>query len=345
MDYLLKTRDQHKFDSVNSKLIWGIHPENPKYSIVIPTYRRPELLRESLQSAIGQQRVSEYEIIVVDNNADESVSNSKTLEVIKEFDSPKVVYYKNEENIGIYGNTLRAAQLAKGEYVALLNDDDLLHPHYLDVMNAFLEKYHYKGIIGSMPWEFYESGYTFSDIPEKVPCFEVSKIEFFFGCCVTSPGMMYPKKILYDIYNSYEELLMGDQIIQYRALRKYGLAFVSFPLAAYRVQENATLNEDVLCDMIYHMCNLRKQTAKENIWLRLFVSLFYKEYCNWYIDSTLYFWEKRRLRKRVAQSLDIHGTSRWSLKQIFVRNLIDEIHTMYSRKHIRTSDYIEFSYN
>lgn len=40
----------------------------PKITIAIPTYKRPELLKEALDSAINQIGYTEYEIIVVDND-------------------------------------------------------------------------------------------------------------------------------------------------------------------------------------------------------------------------------------------------------------------------------------
>lgn len=341
MDYLHDGGDIHKYDNVMSRKIWGNHPKAPKYSIMIPTYKRPELLGKSLASAVNQKDFENYEIIVVDNDADVKSDENMTLRVIEGFSSEKIVYYKNDCNIGIYGNTLRAAQLSKGKYVVLLNDDDLLHPQYLKIIDAFIEKYDYKGIVGTRPCEFRDDNFVFPQIKDRVYSFNVSKREFFFGCTVTSPGMMYPKAILNDIYNAYEELLMGDQIIQYKSLEKYGLTFINFPLAAYRIAENATLKDDVLCDMIYHMCSFRRQTAKRDLMLRFFMKIFGNEYCYWYIDSTLYFWKKRRLRRRVLEKMNLIGMQKWSLKMILLSEIIGAVHDGYSKMHKKDCDYVE----
>ena len=341
MNYLCGGGDIHKYDKVKSRKLWGEHPLSPKYSIMIPTYRRPGLLAKSLASAINQHDFDNYEIIVVDNDSDIKSGINKTLQVVKGFLSEKIIYYKNECNIGIYGNTLRAAQLSKVKYVVLLNDDDLLHPMYLKVVDAFVEKYDYKGIVGARPCEFREDDFVFPQIEDKIFGFRVSKKEFFFGCTVTSPGMMYPKAILNDIYNSHEELLMGDQIIQYKALEKYGLTFIDFPLAAYRIAENATLKDDVLCDMIFHMCGFRRQTANHDLMLKLFMKIFGDEYCYWYLNSTLYFWKKRSLQRRIAERLELTGMQRWSLKMLVLNEIIDKVHDRYSKMRKRNSDYVE----
>jgi len=343
MDYLRDGGDIHKYDNVMSRKIWGNHPKEPKYSIMIPTFQRSGFLEKSLASAINQEDFENYEIVVVDNNADVKNDENMTLRVIEKFSSKKVVYYKNDCNIGIYGNTLRAAQLSRGKYVVLLNDDDLLHPQYLKVVDAFMKKYNYKGIVGTRPYEFRDDNFVFPEIQDRVYGFKVLKREFFFGCSVTSPGMMYPRAILNDIYNAYEELLMGDQIIQYKALEKYGLTFIKFPLAAYRIAENATQKDDVLCDMIYHMCDFRRQTAKRDPVLRLFMKIFEKEYCYWYMDSTLYFWKKRRLRKKVLERLNLMETQRWSLKMILLYKIIDAVNGRYTKMRKEHNDYVETS--
>jgi glycosyltransferase involved in cell wall biosynthesis len=333
MDYLLKDGDIHKYDTVLSQRIWGQHLEKPMYSIMIPTYKRIEFLKEAIYSARNQQGVEAYEIVIVDNNDDDEAIFKEVLELIKTINCPRIIYYRNEKNIGIYGNTLRAAQLSRGNYVVLLNDDDLLHPYYLKVMQQFQKKYHYKGIVGTQPSEFYQSEVQFKKLPDEIYAFQVSKVEFFFGCCVTSPGLLYPREILYHIYNAHEELLMGDQIIQYKALEQYGLVFIAFPLALYRIHNNVTLQEKVLSDMIYHMCGFRKQTADRSLFLKLFSAIFYKEYCSWYIESSLYFWKKRGMKREIYKKMKLQNHDRYTMKQLAAEAIIDQLHQFYQKKH------------
>lgn len=101
----------------------------PKYSIIIPTYNRNESMLRSLRSAINQT-YNNTEIIIVDNNDD---FDSKTvLNLVKMENCPKVKYFKNEKNLGAERNFNRGIQLASGEYVALLHDDDYWELNFLD---------------------------------------------------------------------------------------------------------------------------------------------------------------------------------------------------------------------
>ncbi|WP_207636495.1 glycosyltransferase family 2 protein [Butyrivibrio proteoclasticus] len=326
-DYLKGYGDIHKYDQVRSKCLWGKHPKQPMFSIYIPTYKRLKLLKLSLKSAMEQQEFDNYEIVIVDNDNDET--DCEVLEYIETLNCPRVVYYKNEKNIGIYGNTLRGATLSHGKYVALLNDDDLLHPYYLYVMSSFINRYGYFGVVGSIPHEFREDNFRFPSLPRGIYAYKVSNYEFFFGCSVTSPGLLYPRALIQDIYNAHEELLMGDQIIQYKGLVKCGLYFICFPISAYRIQNNATLKNDVLKQMMIHMCGFKKQISQDDAYLKMFMKFFRKEYFNWYISSSTDFWKKKSIKNEILNSVGIKKDISDSLKSMVVRTIIHKVHEHY----------------
>lgn len=91
---------------------------NPKVSICIPAYKQPEFLRRTLQSVIIQS-FEDYEVIITDDSPDESVQT-----IVKEFFSPRIKYYKNQEKKGSPGNWNEAIRLAAGKYIKILHHDD-----------------------------------------------------------------------------------------------------------------------------------------------------------------------------------------------------------------------------
>lgn len=118
---------------VDSVLLSGKYEkQNIMFSIVIPTYKRPTLLEYTLTSAIRQNIIENYEIIVVDNEPYEDKIND-TQKVIRKFSCDKLLYFRNKENIGLCGNWNRCIELARGHYVTILHDDDWLDPDYLSV--------------------------------------------------------------------------------------------------------------------------------------------------------------------------------------------------------------------
>ncbi len=100
---------------------------DPKVSVCIPTYNRASLLRETIQSVLSQT-FEEFELIVSDN-----ASNDSTEDVVNSFKDNRIQYIKNERNIGLVGNFNQCLALAKGEYVTVFHDDDLMLPDNLVV--------------------------------------------------------------------------------------------------------------------------------------------------------------------------------------------------------------------
>ncbi len=105
----------------------------PIYSIIIPTYRRPDLLRQAIQSCINQKTTIPFEIVVTDNDDDRS---SSAEDVVQEFNDDRIHYSRNESNLGMFGNWNRAVEKSNCDWIVLLHDDDLLLPDYLDEVHA-----------------------------------------------------------------------------------------------------------------------------------------------------------------------------------------------------------------
>lgn len=90
-------------------------------SIVVPTYHTaPEYLRELLESVL-QQTYSNWELILADASGDDSVEK-----VISTYSDERIRYIRLGENAGIAQNTNRALEYVTGEYVGLLDHDDVL---------------------------------------------------------------------------------------------------------------------------------------------------------------------------------------------------------------------------
>ncbi len=100
---------------------------SPLLSICIPTFNRRKYLKECLDSIITQEAFNEQDIeIVISDNA----SEDDTTTLVKEYMDlhPNIVYHRNEENIGAIKNVMNLPNIANGEYVWYLSDDDMLSP-------------------------------------------------------------------------------------------------------------------------------------------------------------------------------------------------------------------------
>lgn len=132
-----EVKDNYKEnDGVRSVLMYGDRIYNCKFSIMIPTYLRNKYLKETIDSALCQDIDLDYEVVVVDNNDD--FDDLETKRLLEQYDSNKVSYYKNEKNLGMFGNWNRCIELANSEWVLILHDDDTIASDYLSKMNEII---------------------------------------------------------------------------------------------------------------------------------------------------------------------------------------------------------------
>lgn len=110
-----------------------------KLSICIPTYNRAQHLSNCLQSLISMRRPKgfQFEICISDNG-----SNDNTKEIVdKAKEDIDINYSNNKSNLGIARNFLKVVSMAKGEFVWLIGDDDLLLPHTLDTLEVLFKRH------------------------------------------------------------------------------------------------------------------------------------------------------------------------------------------------------------
>lgn len=102
-----------------------------KLTITIPVYERYEYFEEALLSAVNQ--TIPVSIIVVDNAS----SHNKFENYVNNLNLENVSYFRNDTNLGLFGNWNRCIELCQTEFVMILCSDDLLSPWY---STCFYEK-------------------------------------------------------------------------------------------------------------------------------------------------------------------------------------------------------------
>lgn len=106
----------------------------PKFSIIIPTYNCSEFIREAVESVLVQS-FRDFEIIVVDDGSSDS-----TGEVVEPYCSGGAFRYIRQENSGPGAARNNGIRNATGDYIILLDSDDLLYDGCLESLAAFLER-------------------------------------------------------------------------------------------------------------------------------------------------------------------------------------------------------------
>lgn len=148
-NFLQKVKE-YDFFSENEEMFWnhcrdvetimvqGQHRNPaPLVTILIPTYKRPELLEYALRSALEQNDFDDYQVIVVDNEGHDINQETETSKVVAKYESEKLIYYRHKESINFYKMD-NAAKLAKSKYICFLHDDDLLVANHLNILGRIV---------------------------------------------------------------------------------------------------------------------------------------------------------------------------------------------------------------
>ncbi len=99
---------------------------NPKFSIVIPMYNTPVIYFKELIESFIAQTYTNWELCLADGSSNQ---NKELEEFINKDD--RIKYKFLNENKGIAGNTNAALEMATGDYIALVDHDDLVPPFCL----------------------------------------------------------------------------------------------------------------------------------------------------------------------------------------------------------------------
>lgn len=110
------------------------------FSILVPLYNTPErFLREMIES-VTAQTYGKWELCLADGSDDAHAFVGRICQEYRQKDS-RIKYQKLAKNEGISGNTNECYKMATGNYIALFDHDDLLHPCVLFAyMQAICEK-------------------------------------------------------------------------------------------------------------------------------------------------------------------------------------------------------------
>lgn len=190
------------------------------FSIVIPTFERPDDLNNCLNSLskTNQKYIPPYEIIVSDD------SNSDSSRILIEKDFPHVNWGEGKK-IGPAGNRNAGVNRARGEWIVFLDDDCIAQKGYLAAYAAAINKY---------PNLFVFEGKIFADRPKKT---------WSEGCPENeSGGMLWTsnlciKKTLFDNIGGFDErfvIAYEDVDFAYR-LKKGILSLNLFKMLVYAI--------------------------------------------------------------------------------------------------------------
>lgn len=114
-------------------------PKDIKFSVLVPLYNTPDSFLKAMIESVQAQTYKNWELCLADGSDKEHSFVGKICKKYADGDK-RIKYEKLERNLGISENTNACIRMATGEYIALFDHDDLLHPSALyEVMRAICE--------------------------------------------------------------------------------------------------------------------------------------------------------------------------------------------------------------
>jgi glycosyltransferase involved in cell wall biosynthesis len=109
--------------------------KNPKFSVLLPTYNRLELLERAIET-VTRQDYSDWEVVISDNHSEEPVEN-----FIKSLNDKRIKYVSTNKFIPVTDNWQNALNHSRGDYIIMLGDDDGLLQGYFSTLSELVERY------------------------------------------------------------------------------------------------------------------------------------------------------------------------------------------------------------
>jgi len=114
----------------------------PQTTVLIPTYNCAKYIVPAIKSVLAQ-KYADYELLIIDDG-----STDNTEEIVSKISDSRIVYLKNSCNKGIVYTLNKGIEMAKGEYIARMDADDIVLGNRLEIQIDFLNKNPDHGIVG-----------------------------------------------------------------------------------------------------------------------------------------------------------------------------------------------------
>lgn len=204
----------------------------PKITVLMSIYNGERHIAEAVESVLTQN-FRDFELLLVND-----ASTDKTDEIIHTFKDSRIRIVKNPKNLGLTRSLNIGLKLARGEFIARLDADDVSFPNRLRRQHDFLNNNRDAGLVSSQAEVIDDSGkivrYWDINLSSEQIFYEIS-----FYNCICGSSVMYRKDIVLDIggYNEKYKLAQDFDLWQ-RLSRKTRFYTIKENLIRYRITKD-----------------------------------------------------------------------------------------------------------
>ncbi len=159
----------------------------PAVSVLLPIYNTNEVhLREAIESILNQT-FTNFELLILND----SPENAQLDAIVASYQDERIRYHRNDHNMGISATRNKLIDMAQGEFLAVMDHDDICAPTRLEKQVAYMTRHPKVGVLGSQ---------AESLPPGKIaptPEYDIEiKLALMWGCVIIHPSAMIRSSVL-----------------------------------------------------------------------------------------------------------------------------------------------------
>jgi glycosyltransferase involved in cell wall biosynthesis len=267
-----------------------IKTDDPLVSVIIPTYNRSNVLPRTL-SSLEKQTYKNLEVIVIDD-----ASTDDTEKVAKSFaGSLNLVYLKNKINLKIPSRSRNIGlKKARGEYFALLDDDDEFLEKKIEIQLRTAQSLNEKAFILCNGYTFGKSNPYAYDLRKPGGILRWKKDFFPIRCELPQPSSWFFHRELVDKIGYFDEEMHLWDDVDYclRLMVKYPVYMINQLLVNWNTTSNSLSNTlSNTPEMTMEHIRAKKHFLKKHFDL-IRRDRYYLYKCYWYLGKDLKKMEK-----------------------------------------------------
>ena len=211
-------------------------------SVIIPTYNRPDYLREAVDSVFAQTYPCIEILIIDDGSVDSGVRTKSALKpyLLGDHRLPEVIYLY-QKNAGLVSAVNRGLGLARGEYIQRLDDDDRLLP---EKISRSVELFRARPEVGLVATGYYQIDAAGQRIRTRSPrrCPDYRRLFNMLMECISACAGVMVRSLVHQKVGVYRNIKAQDYEMWVRIAKEFRVETIDLPLAEYRQHLGSSIN-------------------------------------------------------------------------------------------------------
>lgn len=158
----------------------------PRVTVLMPVYNGEKYLGKAIESIL-RQTFADFELLIIDDGSTDS-----SAEIIRSYDDSRIRFVQNSTNLRLVATRNKGLELARGEYIALADCDDVSLPHRLERQVEYLATHPQVGVVGTA-CQFIDAAEVPGAVWRNPQEHNLISWHLFFTCPIANPTVLMRK--------------------------------------------------------------------------------------------------------------------------------------------------------